>query len=271
MTSSYQPKRIALTPCYNESGVIVDVLNRINEHVDYIIISEDCSTDGTKDLILEWMKTHPDTFLLAAKQNQGASAALKKGYILITELVRAGVLSGDDLVIEIDADGQHDPADIPRLFDRWTSRRDIDVVLARRDFSNYPTHKIVGNRGLTIIASILSGFGYHDVESNFRVMPTRSFGDLLQYFRGYRYSGAFEVGIILPRIGYKTDNDLEIVIPYYRAGSRIRDGFHVLWMGLLAWFDVIRKVTRKDSDQWVGQVADEVVNDIPGFSQSKGA
>jgi glycosyltransferase involved in cell wall biosynthesis len=259
-------KIIAVTPVYNESGVIISVLDRILEHVDMIVISEDCSTDGTKDLILSWMENRSNVFLVAAHRNQGASAALKKGYILVTKLADAGIISEDDLVVEIDSDGQHNPEDIPRLASRWESLSDMDVVLARRDFSNYPFHKIVGNRGLTFIASVLSGFRYHDVESNYRVMPVKIFRDLLGYFRGYRYSGAFEVGIILPILGFRTDNGLEIRIPYYRAGSRVSDGFHVVYTGMLSWFDVIRKQKRKDYPRWVDQVAKEVVNEIPGFT-----
>lgn len=266
--NSQKRTRIALTPAFNESKVITSVLDRISKHVDIIIVSEDCSTDGTKDLIMTWMESHPGTYLIAAHRNQGASAALKKGYILITKLLEAGLVSEHDLVVEIDSDGQHDPADIPRLMSRWESLPDVDVVLARRDFSNYPFHKIVGNRGLTFIATVLSRFRYHDVESNYRVMPTATFKALLDYFQGYRYSGAFEVGIILPLLGFRTDNEMEIRIPYYRAGSRAQDGFHVVHTGIGSWFDVIRKKKRRDYQRWVDQVAAEVVNEIPGFSAS---
>jgi glycosyltransferase involved in cell wall biosynthesis len=268
--SSHKRRRIAVTPVFNESGVITSVLDRISEHVDIIIISEDCSTDGTKDLIMTWMEDHPGTYLIAAHRNQGASAALKKGYILVTKLLEAGLVSEHDLVVEIDSDGQHDPSDIPRLMSHWESLRDIDVVLARRDFSNYPFHKIVGNRGLTLIATVLSRFRYHDVESNYRVMPVAVFKDLLGYFQGYRYSGAFEVGIILPLLGYRTDNELEIRIPYYRAGSRVQDGFHIVYTGMVSWFDVIRRKKRQDYQRWVDQVAAEVVNEIPGLSVERG-
>jgi glycosyltransferase involved in cell wall biosynthesis len=264
--NSLKRRRIALTPVYNESSVITSVLDRISQHVDVIIISEDCSTDGTKDLILKWMQGRPGIYLITAHRNRGASAALKKGYILVTKLLEAGLISDHDLVVEIDSDGQHDPADIPRLMDRWESLPDADVVLARRDFSNYPFHKIVGNRGLTFIATILGRFRYHDVESNYRVMPSVVFKDLLGYFRGYRYSGAFEVGIILPLLGYRTDNELEIRIPYYRAGSRVQDGFHVVYTGLLSWSDVIRKRKRQDYQRWIDEVAAEVVNEVPGLS-----
>lgn len=257
------PRRIALTPVFNESEVIVSVLNSILPHVDYIIISEDGSTDGTQVILQEWAKDKDNIFLLQARRNCGASAALKKGYILIHLLLEWGFFDPHDLVVEIDSDGQHDPADIPRLMERWLSLEGVNVVLARRDFSNYPLHKVIGNKGLSFIASFLSGFSYKDVESNYRVMPTALFKPLLNYFQGYRYSGAFEVGIILPLLGYKTDNDLEIKVPFYRSGSKIRDGFHVLWTGLKTWYALKRKKPLQDYPLWEKQVFEELVTPLP--------
>lgn len=255
-----QRKRIAITPVFNESKVLLSVLECVKKHVDILIVSDDGSTDGSKDLVHEWMKDEGGVYLISGAHNRGASAALKKGYVLITYLLRAGVIDQDDLVIEIDSDGQHDPNDIPRLFDRWEQNDQADVVLARRDFSNYPLHKIIGNLGLTFIASALSGCWYKDVESNFRVMPASMFKHLLAYFHGYRYSGAFEAGIILPRLDYRVDNSVLVKVPFYRSGSRMQDGFHVVWMGLRAWWDLMFKCPLEDLAQWDVEVRAELVN-----------
>ena len=244
-------KTIAITPVYNEEKVIIPVLDRIKRHVDILIVSNDGSTDGTPALIEAWRQTKEGVFVISARQNGGASMALKKGYALVTHLVSTGVIDAGDPVIEIDSDGQHDPDYIPHLVQRFAAAGGQKVILARRDFSNYPFVKIWGNRFLTLVASILAGTRYRDVESNFRVMAARVFPDLLQYFWGYRYSGAFEVGIILGRLGYRTDNSFVVKVPYYRAGSRAVDGFHVLAAGLLAWAKVITRRPQPATEEFL--------------------
>ena len=244
-------KTIAITPVFNEENVIVSVLERIKRHVDILIVSNDGSTDGTPKLIDAWRREKQGVYVISARQNGGASMALKKGYALVTHLLATGVVEPTDAVIEIDSDGQHDPDYIPKLVERYAASRDIDVVLARRDFSNYPFSKVWGNRFLTAVASLLAGARYHDVESNFRVMAARVFPELLQYFWGYRYSGAFEVGIILGRLHYRTDNTFVVRVPHYRAGSRPIDGFHVLAAGLVAWAKVVARRPQPAADEFL--------------------
>ncbi len=256
-------KRIVITPVFNESKVLLSVLERVKRHVDILIVSDDGSTDGSKDSVHSWMKDQAGIYLISAASNRGTSTALKKGYILILELLKAKIIGPDDLVMEIDSDGQHDPDDVPRLFDRWEELGQVDVVLACRDFSNYPLHKVVGNRGLTVIASALSGHRYTDVESNFRVMPASVFEELLGYYCGYKYSAAFEVGVILPRLGYRVDNSFVVRVPFYRSGSRIRDGFHVVWMGCMAWWNTMLRRKYRDLEQWSTEVRVELVNKLP--------
>ena len=253
-------KIAAITPVYNEEAVIVSVLNRIKRHVDVLIVSHDGSTDSTAAKIDSWRQDQHGVYVISAKRNAGASMALKKGYALVTHLVAQGELAPADPVVEIDSDGQHDPDYIPVLVERYRQHQGKTIVLAQRDFSNYPWIKVAGNRFLTIIANVLGGTVYRDVESNYRVMPARMFAELLRYFWGYRYSGAFEVGIILGRLGYQTDNSVYVRVPYYRAGSRPIDGFHVLAAGLLAWARVLAHRPCRNSEAFVAEVHEELAD-----------
>ncbi len=228
----------ALMPAYNEARGIRDLLDRVAPHVDGFIFVDDCSKDLTISIVREWKKTHANFYLLALRKNVGASGALKAGYLFVTHLLAQGALTPDDLVMEIDSDGQHDPRYIPQLRALFYSDNAIDVVLARRDFSVYPLYKRWGNLGLTLIASLLSGFRYKDVESNYRFSRVRVFPRLLEFFSGYRYSGAFEVGIILGLLKYRVNNDFVVEVPFYGGGAQAVDGLHVLWMGLIAWAKV---------------------------------
>ncbi len=244
MTQTTRSKLIALMPAYNEADGIAALLDRIAPHVDAFIIVDDCSKDATVAIIQEWRRNNAPVYLIALPKNVGASGALKAGYLFVTHLLAQGALAPDDVIMEIDADGQHDPRYIPDLRNQFAPG--VDVVLARRDFSVYPRYKRIGNWGLTLIASVLSGFRYHDVESNYRFTRARVFPHLLEYFSGYRYSGAFEVGIILAALGYRLHNDFVIAVPFYREGARASDGLHVLGMGLRAWARVRLRIKNRD-------------------------
>lgn len=227
-------RRIAITPVYNEEDVVVGVLEEVRSRVDQVIVVNDGSADSSKEKILAWKEKHSSVYFISSDVNEGCSVALRRGYAFVTHLLDTGQIDEDDGVVEIDSDGQHDPRYLDALFERWRIG-DADVVLAQRDFSNYPRYKIVGNRGLTLIANILSGVRYKDVESNYRVTAAGRFRDLLRFYTGYRYSAAFEIGIIFGLLGLRTDNELLVKVPHYRPRSRASDGVHVVATGVYTW------------------------------------
>lgn len=236
MSTSSRVRRIVITPIYNELGAIESVLPRIAREADLVIAVDDGSTDGTSEYLEAWARANAHAVLVRSRRNGGASVALRKGYALVAHLLERQCIGPDDCVVEIDSDGQHDPKYIGELCDRFLGfNGTIDVVLARRDFRLYPRYKVAGNWALTRMASLLGGFRYKDVESNFRVLPAARFAELLRWFGGYRYSGAFEVGIILGDLGYRIDNDYVVQVPLYRHGAGAVDGLSVLIMGVRAW------------------------------------
>jgi glycosyltransferase involved in cell wall biosynthesis len=248
-------------PAYNEAHAILDLLDRVAPHVDGFIFVDDCSKDATVSLVREWKRARANFHLIALPKNVGASGALKVGYLFVTHLLATGALAPNDLVMEIDSDGQHDPRYIPVLRARLVSNESLDVVLARRDFSVYPRYKRFGNFGLTLIASVLSGFPYQDVESNYRFSRAHIFPRLLEFFSGYRYSGAFEVGIILGLLKCRIQNDFVIEVPFYRGGARATDGAHVLWMGLRAWFKVKLGLKNSPAPERIQELLTYLIND----------
>lgn len=253
-------RRIVITPIYNEMKSLRDVLPRIAAEADLVIAVDDGSTDGTTDYLTQWSRNNPHALLIRSARNGGASLALRKGYVIVTHLLESGCIDPRDCVVEIDADGQHDPKYIGELCDRFLAfGGEIDVVLARRDFRLYPKYKVFGNWVLTRVASLLGGFHYKDVESNFRVLPAFRFAELLRWFGGYRYSGAFEVGIILGDLGYRIDNDYVVQVPRYRHGAGAIDGISVLAMGVRAWGRRRLGLTSPDLDQLSSDTLHEVV------------
>ncbi|MDQ7792864.1 MAG: glycosyltransferase family 2 protein [bacterium] len=228
-------KRVLIMPQFNEAHNILAVLEGAMAHVDHIVVVDDGSTDGSGALLRQWQSVHPHAFtLITLEQNRGMSGALLVGFSHVNRLLRLGLLRGEDVIVNIDADGQHRPEEIGSAVDLLVTGG-YDVALGRRDLSGYPRLKQLGNRFLSWWASFLTGFAYHDVECGFRLMRARVVPQFLRYFSGRKYGCAQEIGVITALLRLSVSNDLPTKINYYRHGARITDGFVNMSMGALAW------------------------------------
>jgi len=176
---------------------------------------------------------------------------------LVCHLLDQGIISPEDIAINIDGDGQHDPNYIPQLIEEFSSKN-ADIILARRDFSLYPYYKRIGNKGFAILASILTSFPYKDVNSNYRLMRAEIVPVLMGYLTGYRQSGSLEVGIITALLKYKIDNSFVVSVPLYIKGAKFWDGFHVLFLGLLAFLRVKFRI-RSNSNRYINDTLKELI------------
>lgn len=248
-------KRVLVMPQFNEARTVIQVLEEATAYVDYIVVVDDCSTDASRGLIEAWMEGKDKVYLVHLGKNRGMSGALLAGFCHVYKLLEDGTVRGDDIVINIDADGQHRPQEIPSAID-FLEQHGYDVVLTRRDLSGYPWLKRVGNRGLSLWATWLGGVKYHDVECGFRFMRAAVIPRLLQYFTGRRYGCAQEIGIITALLGFKINNQLPTHINYYRKGARVRDGLTNLSMGLVAFLRVKLGIRNR-----VSRLLERVFND----------
>jgi glycosyltransferase involved in cell wall biosynthesis len=207
---------------YNEAATLLSVLDPVSSRVDHVLVVDDGSVDGSLDLARGWTSSRPGAAVLRLHDNRGMSAALREGFIHLAARLSAGELGPDDLLFTLDADGQHDPDEIPALGD-YMRRNGLDVALTRRDFRLYPRHKRLGNDLMSLWGSAWSGFRYRDVESGFRGMRLRVLAPLLDYYTGYRYSCAQEIAVLTARLGFRVDNDFRTVIRLYRSQTGVRD------------------------------------------------
>jgi glycosyltransferase involved in cell wall biosynthesis len=99
---------LVIIPAWNEEGAIGNVARSVREHVPdaQILVIDDCSTDGTI-----WMARQAGAAILPLPHHLGLGGCVQAGYKLAYEL-------GYNYVIRVDGDGQHDPRDIPRVFQR---------------------------------------------------------------------------------------------------------------------------------------------------------
>lgn len=233
-TSGRRPAAIALVPVFNEGATVLDVLATVGDWVDQIIAVNDGSDDGSAALLDQWAAGGSGRTVLHHPRNRGMSQAMLTGFAYLEEALDEGRLMGDDLLVMLDADGQHLPEEIPILVNRLTEHG-FDVVLGRRDLSRYPFGKRFGNAGLSWWASLLGGQRYSDAESGFRVMRLWTVQRLLPYFTALAYGCAQEIAVLTARQGARVDNTQPVSIRFYRKGVRHRDGITNAVMALVAF------------------------------------
>ena len=114
---SSSPRVCVVIPAYNASGTLAEVLVGVKEYVETVIVVDDGSTDDT----MRVAQQH-GAETLRHPVNRGKGEALKLGF------EQAGKL-GFDVVVTLDADGQHDPREIPHLIKAYRSSGPGTVVL----------------------------------------------------------------------------------------------------------------------------------------------
>ena len=215
-------KKIALIPVYNEEKTLLRVLDSLAQMVDRIVLVDDGSRDNSAALAIAWARDHAGVEVLKLEENRGMSAALREGFLYLASKLNESELDPDDLLLTLDADGQHDAGGISALCE-YVDRKGLDVALTNRDFSLYPYYKRLGNGLMTLWGSLWSGFRYADVESGFRIMRMKVLPSLLDYYIGCRYSCAQEIAILTARLGFIVDNKFSILIHHYRSQTGLRD------------------------------------------------
>jgi glycosyltransferase involved in cell wall biosynthesis len=126
------PRIVALIPGHDEGPRIGKVVRATLEHLPVIVV-DDGSTDDTSARAREAGAT-----VILQRPNQGKGAALRTGFI-------RAIASGYDAVLTLDADGQHDPTEIPRFLEAWSADPPPDLVIGRRNFRAMPPVRRLSN------------------------------------------------------------------------------------------------------------------------------
>ena len=178
-------------PAYNEAATIRSVAQRCLEHAGHVIVVDDGSTDGTRAAVAGLGIT-----LLAQPENSGKAAAIVLG-------AHAAMRAGATAVMTIDGDGQHDPADIPRLLEVAALMSDAIVIGSRLHAKALiPKSRYRANRFANFWISWAAGRSIVDTQSGFRVYPAAVFLDLsVRHDRGASFVFESEVLIEASRAG----------------------------------------------------------------------
>jgi glycosyltransferase involved in cell wall biosynthesis len=150
---------IALIPAHNEATRIQPVILAARKHLPVLVI-DDGSTDATSDASRE-----AGADVICQKPNQGKGAALKNGF--------SHILNQDwDGIITLDADGQHDPLEIPLFINNYDSTH-ADLIIGARDFSQMPLVRRFANSIGRVLFSWALGLPVKDNQSGYRLMSRR--------------------------------------------------------------------------------------------------
>ncbi len=153
-----------IIPCYNEKNTIQNILEVVKK-VPYknkeIIVVDDFSKDGTRDILQNDLKKFYNTLILH-EYNQGKGAALRSGFAAAT---------GDILIVQ-DADLEYDPFEIPGVIDPILKGK-ADVVFGSRFLGAGP-HRVVyywhslGNLFLTTLSNMFTNINLTDMETCYK-------------------------------------------------------------------------------------------------------
>jgi glycosyltransferase involved in cell wall biosynthesis len=212
-------------PVYNEVHTLLHLIDRVQAVAleKDIVLVDDCSTDGTRDL-LRGTAFPPNVRVLYHERNQGKGAALRTGFAAAT----------GDLVIIQDADLEYDPEEYPKLIAPILQGR-ADVVFGSR-FAGGEVHRVlyfwhsVGNKFLTLCSNAFTNLNLTDMETCYKVFRR----EVLQQITIEENRFGFEPEITA-KIAKQRVRIYEVGISYagrtYEEGKKIgwRDGVRALW------------------------------------------
>ncbi len=214
-------------PVYNEAATIAEIVGLVRS-VDVgmekeILLVDDCSRDGTRDVLRKMEGDHTDLKVLFHEVNQGKGAALRTGFAAAT----------GDIVLIQDADLEYDPKEYPRLLAPILDGH-ADVVYGSR-FLGGGAHRVVfywhylGNQLLTMLSNMTTNLNLTDMEVCYKVFKR----EVIQSIPLKENRFGFEVEITA-KVARRKLKIYEVPISYYgrdySEGKKIgwKDGFSAI-------------------------------------------
>ncbi len=187
------PRRVfAVIPAYNPGPALGPVAQGVADRLgaDRVLVIDDGSRDSAADLAKA-----AGVRVIRHPENRGKGAALRTGF-------DQALADGADWVMTLDADGQHDPGEIPTFLAAAT-RGGADLIVGDRmaDLSCMPWLRIFANRATSFIISLLAGQWIRDSQSGFRLIaaPILRAVDL----RFDRFDAESEILVKAARAGFR--------------------------------------------------------------------
>jgi glycosyltransferase involved in cell wall biosynthesis len=223
-------KLSVVIPCFNEIRTIEEVVKAVKESSVpncEIIIVDDCSTDGTRELLQSSIESNVDKVIYHPK-NLGKGAALRTGFAAAT----------GDIVIVQDADLEYDPNEYDFIIDPIVNGK-ADVVFGSR-FQGGRPHRVVyfwhmmGNRFLTTLSNMLTNINLTDMETCYKAFRR----EIIQSIKIEEKRFGFEPEITA-KVAKMECRIYEVGISYY--GRTYKEGKKIGWKdGIRAIYCILK-------------------------------
>ncbi len=204
-------KIVVVIPTYNEAeniGRMTDILQqeflKRPGHEFHLLVVEGNSPDGTANVVREKMKNYPNVHLLMEKKKAGLGAAYVYGFKEAMNSMSA------DVIVEMDADFQHDPADVVRLVDEIDNGYDYVIGSRFTKGGSIPEEWALKRKffsiGGNIFSKIVLGiFNVNDFTSGFKASRVKGFVDRLPLDEILSQGFAYKIDLLfkMHRLGAK--------------------------------------------------------------------
>ncbi len=228
-------KVLIVMPAHNEENSVYSTVKSASKYGSVVVV-DDASVDSTGLLAKKAGAT-----VIRHSVNKGLGSALRTGFAYALK-------QNADIILTVDADGQHDPEEIQKFIGKIKSG--YGFVLGQRDLSKYPFIKKFGNFFLEFATNFVSGTKLKDTESGFRAFTAEALKKL--NLKAERYEIAVEIVYEIGRNRIKNVN-VPIKSSIYVKGVGISDGFknfrYLLQRrkrNMRMYFEDIRTVLRKN-------------------------
>jgi dolichol-phosphate mannosyltransferase len=231
-------------PTYNEAENIADVLRRARAAVPAagILVVDDSSPDGTGDIARAAAAEVGDVEVLSRPRKSGLGSAYRDGF-------KWGRARGFDVLVEMDSDFSHDPADLPRLLKGIEDG--ADLVIGSRyvpggEIPHWPWHR----RALSKYANRYSGgmlrLGVRDLTAGYRAYKGEMLDRIdIDAIRAEGYGFQVEMTYFVAQLGGRI---VEIPIKFVdrvRGTSKMSMNIVVEAMALVTWWGIRDRVRRR--------------------------
>jgi glycosyltransferase involved in cell wall biosynthesis len=179
---------VALIPAWNEAERIEPVVEAVSQYVDVLVVD-----DGSLDLTPAVAERAGAT-VVCHPENRGKGCALMTGFAWALE-------RGYDAVLTLDADGQHDPQDVPAFLTAHATGG-ADLIIGRRDFRQMPFPRSWSNPFGSWLLSRVLGSEIYDNQSGYRLYGRRLLEGLDASSSGFEW-------------------EVEVIVDAVRRGLRI--------------------------------------------------